>query len=444
LISGRRLLHLIMTLGVLMASLPVAAELLINVSGGMEDARPIAVVPFERPEGQIDVAAIIASDLQRSGRFAPMERRDMIDQPTHAMDVDYQDWRLLDVETLIVGRQVANVNGRPALQFQVLDVYRGAQLIGYSVPVANSDWRTAAHQVADLIYEALTGERGAFTTRVAYVTETGSGDARQYSLIVADADGANAAAVLTSSMPIMSPAWSPNGRQMAYVSFENERAEIFVQELSTGSRGDRPVSATPGINGAPAFSPDGTHLAVALSHGGTNLDIYLLDLRSGALTRMTENSAADTEPQYSPDGSSIYFTSDRGGGPQVYRIPSGGGRAERVTFEGRYNARPRISADGRYLTMVHLFQGDYRIAVQDLRSGVVQVLTTGQQDESPSFAPNGAIIIYATQEGDQGVLASSSVDGRFKQTFRFSGGNVREPVWGPYSAAPQMRLPGSD
>jgi TolB protein len=410
------------------------AELVIDITSGVDVARPIAVVPFSRAEGELDVAAVIAADLQRSGRFAPMARRDMIDQPTHAADVDYQDWRLLDVETLVVGRQIVDANGRSGIQFQVLDVYRGAQLTGLFQPVLDGNWRVGAHQVANRIYELLTGERGAFNTRVAYVTETGRGDGRVYSLIVADADGENAAAVLNSPMPIMSPAWSPDGRHMAYVSFENERAEIFVQELATGQR--RRVSGEPGINGAPSFSPDGQHLAVALSHGGTNLDIYVLNLRSGALTRMTENSAADTEPHYSPDGASIYFTSDRGGGPQVYRVPVDGDRAERVTFEGRYNARPRISADGRYLTMVHQFQGDYRIAVQDLRSGTVQVLTTGQLDESPSFAPNGAIIIYATQDGDDGVLASTSVDGRFKQTFRFSGGDVREPVWGPYPVEP--------
>jgi TolB protein len=429
---------------VALSLMPLAstAELVIDITRGVDAARPIAVVPFERTDDQLDVAAVIAADLQRSGRFDPMERRDMIDQPTRAAAVDYQDWRLLGAEALIVGRQVVNAEGRAALQFQVLDVFRGTQLVGLSVPVVEGNWRTAAHQVADLVYETLTGERSAFTTKIAYITESGSGDSRVYSLIISDADGVNAAAILNSPMPMMSPAWSADARQMAYVSFENERAEIFVQELATGQR--RRVSGEPGINGAPAFSPDGRHLALALSRGGPNLDIYIMDLQSGGLTRMTRNAAADTEPQYAPDGETLYFTSDRGGGPQIYRVPVAGGRIERVTFEGRYNARPRISPDGRYLTTVHQFQGDYRIAVQDLRTGAVQVLTTGQLDESPSFAPNGAIIIYATQDGTQGVLAATSVDGRFRQTFRFSGGGVREPVWGPYESAPQMRLPGSD
>jgi len=239
----------------------------------------------------------------------------------------------------------------------------------------------------------------------------------------------------------MSPAWAPDGRRLAYVSFQNEHAAIYIQDIYAGQQ--VLVSEEPGINGAPAFSPDGRHMALALSRGDTNLDIFVMDLSNRSLTRMTENSAADTEPQYSPDGSWIYFTSDRGGGPQVYRIAATGGRAERVTFEGRYNARPRISPDGRHMTMVHQFQGDYRIAVHDLQTGNVQVLTDGQLDESPSFAPNGISVIYATQVGLRGVLASVSVDGRYAQAYA-STIDVREPVWGPYTTAPQMRLPGSE
>lgn len=426
---------------ILLATAPASAELVINITGGVQDARPIAVVPFERVDGQLDVAAVIAADLANSGRFAPMARGDMIDQPTSAEGVDYQDWRLLGVEALVVGRQVLGAGLRPAIQFRVLDVFRGTQLVGLTVPVQDGNWRLAAHQTADLIYETLTGDRGAFATKIAYITETGTGDARVYSLHVSDADGQNELAILRSPMPIMSPAWAPDGRRLAYVSFQNEHAAIYIQDIYAGQQ--VLVSEEPGINGAPAFSPDGRHMALALSRGDTNLDIFVMDLSNRSLTRMTENSAADTEPQYSPDGSWIYFTSDRGGGPQVYRIAATGGRAERVTFEGRYNARPRISPDGRHMTMVHQFQGDYRIAVHDLQTGNVQVLTDGQLDESPSFAPNGISVIYATQVGLRGVLASVSVDGRYAQAYA-STIDVREPVWGPYTTAPQMRLPGSE
>lgn len=420
----------------------VSAELVINITGGTRQARPVAVVPFgPLGAGGPDVAQIIADDLAYSGRFAPMARSDMIDQPTRADEVDYQDWRLLGVEALVVGARQRE-GDRWWIRFQVLDVYRGAQLMGLRVPVQGNDWRTAGHQIADLVYRTLTGEPGAFNTRIAYVTATGPLDDRRYALEVADWDGENNVAVFRSAWPIMSPAWSHDGEYLAYVSFQDDHAQIVVHHWKSGQR--QVVSREPGINGAPTFSPDGRHLAVALSRGGTNLDVYVIQLASGGLTRLTTNAAADTEPVFSPDGEQVYFTSDRGGGPQIYRVPVSGGRPERVTFEGRYNARPRLSPDGRYLTTVHQVDGRYRIAAMDLRNGALRVLTDGDLDESPSFAPNGSIIIYATMDGDSGVLRSTTLDGYGLNFAGAPGVDVREPVWGPYGSKWQLTLPGED
>lgn len=413
-----------------------AAELRIEIRQGVDKAVPVAVVPFGW-EGQgaapADVAAVVAADLARSGRFAPLPRGDMLTRPTDGRDVDFDDWRILGTEIVIVGRLIPQSPEEFTIQFQVFDVLRGEQVLGYRQPARLRQLRTASHRVADLIYEELTGIRGVFGTQVAYVTVNGPVSARSYQLVVADADGENDRVVADSDSPLMSPAWSPDSRKLAYVSFENERSEIYVQTLRSGAR--ERVSSRAGVNGAPAWSPDGRKLALTLSRGDGNLDIYTLELGSQVLTRLTRRPAIDTEAAWSPDGRYLYFTSDRGGAPQIYRIAAEGGeQPERVTFEGGYNARPRASPDGEQLAVVHNDRGNYRIAAVDLGRGFTQVLTDGALDESPSFAPNGETLIYATVEDGQGVLATVSADGRIRQRISASEGDVREPAWSPFPA----------
>ncbi len=409
------------------------AALTIEISEGVEGALPIAVVPFgwtgpqPLPE---DVGAIVAADLQRSGRFAPLAPEDMLSRPTQAAQVNYRDWRLLGVDNLVIGRIEAAGPDQYNIQFQVLDVLRGQQVTGYSVPASRAQLRRAAHYIADLIYEALTGERGAFNTRIAYVTVKRAGTAKQYELQVADSDGYGPQTVVRSKEPIMSPTWSPDAQRVAYVSFEKRRAEIYVQDMRTGTRSQ--VAAFAGINGAPAWSPDGSRLALTLSRDG-NPEIYVLRLADGNLRRITQSPAIDTEPVWMPDGNSLVFTSDRGGGPQLYQVAVNGGTPKRLTFEGGYNASADVSSDGKRLTFVHRDGGGkYRVAVLDLERRLLQVISEGNLDESPSFAPNGRMVLYASESGNRGVLAASSVDGRFGQRLRFQEGDVREPAWSPF------------
>ncbi|RMD78491.1 MAG: Tol-Pal system beta propeller repeat protein TolB [Gammaproteobacteria bacterium] len=429
---GRGARALLGAVGLLLALLagPARAELTIQITRGAEGALPIAVVPFGTagPPPPVDVAQVIADDLRRSGRFAPLDRRDMISRPHTGGEVRFRDWRLLDVGSLVVGRVLADGAGY-RVQFQLFDVFRGVQLAGYSIPTDARHLRRTAHQIADIVYETLTGEPGAFATRIAYVIVTREGGARRYSLMVADADGHDPQPVLRSRQPILSPAWSPDGRRLAYVSFEGGRSKVYVQELATGRR--EVVAAYPGLNSAPAWSPDGRRLALTLSKDG-NAEIYVLELATRALRRLTHSLAIDTEPAWSPDGRSIVFTSDRGGGPQLYRVPAQGGRPVRLTFEGGYNARAAFSPDGRHLAFVHRAQGRYRIALMDLEEGTLQLLSDGPLDESPSFAPNGSMILYATQRAGRGILAAVSVDGRVRQRLSSPEGDAREPAWSPF------------
>jgi TolB protein len=413
---------------------PVGAVLEIEISGGVEGALPIAVVPFgwigEAPGAPEPVGRIIAADLRRSGQFAPLPEADLFSQPHDQTSVNYADWRAVGVDKIVVGRTQAGPDeGRFTVQFQLLDVFTAEQIVGYSFPARREELRAVAHHIADIIYEQLTGTRGAFATRIAYVTAERVGGESAFSLTVADSDGHDPRRVLESGQPLMSPAWSPDGERIAYVSFETGRSRVYVQELATGAR--QQIAAFPGVNGAPAFSPDGRSLALTLSKDG-DLEIYILDLVTSRLTRVTDNPAIDTEPVWTPDGGSIVFTSDRGGRPQLYRVAIAGGRPTRLTFEGDYNARPRISPDGHYLAMVHGDRGRYRIAVMDLESGALRTLTEGPQDESPSFAPNGVLLLYASQERGRGVLAGVSLDGRVRQRLRRVEGEVREPAWSPF------------
>ena len=417
----------------LLASSTVRAALTIEITQGMEGAIPVAVVPFgwsgntaAAPE---NLAAIISADLNRSGRIETLADRDLIAHPTEGAQVQFQNWRMVKVDDLVIGKVTGNADGTFTVQFELYDVFRGNQLIGSSFPSSRDDLRRVAHHISDLIYEKLTGEQGAFNTQIAYVTTSGSTKNKSYTLLVADSDGYNPQTILTSDQPLMSPSWSPDGRQVAYVSFEKKSAEIYIQEVATGSR--RKLAAFKGINGAPAWSPNGRQLALTLSRDG-NPEIYIMDVSSGALRRLTSGSAIDTEPVWTPDASSIIFTSDRGGSAQLYRVPVGGGKAQRLTFEGKYNAGADVSPDGRKIAMVHGNNGNYRIAVLDLDSGLLRILTDGPLDESPSFSPNGSMIIYATRAGNREVLSAVSVDGRFRQRLSLQAGNVREPVWSPF------------
>lgn len=419
------------------AALPAFAQLEITISSGVERPIPAAFVPFgwqgAGPQAPFDVAALVEQDLRNSGYFEPMDRRDMISRPTQGVQVNFQDWRLLDVDILLIGNITQEGQDRYNVAFQLFDVLRGAQLLAFRVTSSADDMRSTSHRIADMIFEEMTGISGVFDTRIAYITEERhSVDDRVFRLIVADADGARAATVAESDQPLMSPSWSPDGRQIAYVSFEGRQSAIYVQTLRTGTR--QRVSMRAGVNQAPVFSPDGRTLALVLSLNDGNLDVYTLDLTTQVLRRITENPAIDTEPEWSRDGRFLYFTSDRAGSPQIYRVEAvPGSQARRVTFEGTYNTRARISPDGESIALVHRNQGRDRIAVLDPETGVVNVLSDGRLDESPSFAPNGAMIMYATRDGGQGVLAAVSSDGRIHQRIASVAGDVREPVWSPFT-----------
>jgi TolB protein len=415
---------------------PAQAQLRLDITQGVRDAVPIAVVPFggQAEGGAGDVAAVIANDLQLSGRFKPLDRRDLVTRPTRGADVRFEDWRLLKSDFLVIGHVAPDGNGL-GVDFELFNVQTGQRLLTQRLVTTERGLRATAHRISDLVFERLTGIRGAFSTRVAYVSVDGRPPSQRYRLIVADADGFGPRTITESALPIMSPAWSPDGQDLAYVSFEGRASAIYVQRLATGER--RRVSARAGINGAPAWSPDGRKLALTLSRDG-NLDLYMLDLATQGLTRLTTDSAIDTEPEWSRDGASLYFTSDRAGNAQVYRIAAAAGEEpQRLTFTNGYNARPRMSPDGGSLALVTLDRGGFRIATFDLKTRNVHVLTDGQQDEAPSFAPNGATIIYATRAGAKGTLAMVSADGRFQQRLSSDTGDVREPVWSPFPAAPR-------
>lgn len=403
----------------------------IDIVGGNASATPIAVVPFSGSAGETDVAAVIRADLDRSGQFRSLPEQDIVERPTRGSEVNYPTWRALNQDYLLIGRIVDGGGGNFRTEYELFDVAKQERLLGFALTARSSAMRDVAHQIADAVYEKITGVRGAFWTRIAYVTASGVGRGARYALMVADADGWNPQTVVRSNEPLLSPSWSPDGRRLAYVSFERGNSSIFIQDIATGAR--ELVASFRGINGAPAFSPDGNRLALTLSRSG-NPDIYVMDLGSKALTRVTNQMGIDTEPTWSADGGTIYFTSDRGGRPQIYQASAGGGGATRVTFQGSYNATPSVSFDGKKIAVAQGSGNTYRIAMLDRSLGTPRwnTLSPGSLDESPSFAPNASMLLYAAREGGRGVLYCVSADARVRQRLVLANGDVREPAWGPY------------
>jgi len=401
------------------------AALEIEISGGSAQQIPIAIVPFGQATANQDkIADIIAADLRRSGLFRVLETSGVSSRPTEVSQVKYAEWAVLQAQAITVGNVTVLPGNRLKVTFGLADVLKQTQLVTMEYNIAPNQLRLTAHKIADVIYQKLTGEGPIFASRIAYINKTKN----RYALQVADADGVNAQTVVSSSEPIISPAWSPDGTRIAYVSFEKKKPIIFVQSLTTGQR--LTLANFKGNNSAPTWSPDGSKLAIVLSHSA-NSQLYTINADGTGLKQVTKSSAIDTEPNWSPDGKWIYFTSDRGGNPQIYKVSAFGGEAQRVTFQGGHNLSSHFSPDGKSLVMVRKDGAKYSIAMQDLASGQTQLLSDGGQDESPSFAPNGRVILYATRTGGRGALAAVSSDGRVKQRLSESGGDIREPSWGP-------------
>lgn len=421
--------HWLIALLGLLSLLPrvAQAELTIEITKGIESAMPIAVVPFGG-DAPVNMAQVINADLGRSGYFKLLPEQNMLSKPTTPAEVDFKSWQALGQEYMVIGQVQPDASGY-SVQFYLFNVATGQQLLGYRIAPKAQDLRRAAHYISDLIFEKLTGIKGMFSGRIAYITSVDNGAGKKsYTLQVADADGYNPQTIAASQEPLMSPSWSPDGSKVAYVSFENKTSQIYIQTLATGER--QMVSGSRGINGAPSWSPDGTRLALTLSKDG-NPDIYVLNIAGRSLRRLTNNSAIDTEPSWSPDGQHIVFTSDRGGKPQLYLVSSGGGGEQRLTFEGNYNARGVFSPDGKMIALVHANGGSYRIAVLDMATRSISVLTDGPLDESPSFSPNGSMILYASDKGGRQQLSAVSTDGRTSQQLGIQHGEVRDPAWSP-------------
>ena len=402
---------------------PALAQLRIDIAGVGGTRVPVAIVDFrDESKSPQPIAAIIRADLERSGQFRSVDAPGGLSETGSPV---FADWRARQADALVAGSVSRLADGRLDIRFKLWDVVKGAELVGQAQAVLPEDARLAAHRIADAVYEKLTGERGVFATRMAYVTKAGP----RYSLVIADADGEGARAALSSVDPIISPAWAPNGRELAYVSFESRKATVRIQDVQTGAR--RVLADFKGTNSAPAWSPDGAQLALSLSRdGGTQL--FIINRDGSGLRRIAQSSAIDTEACFTPDGSRIYFVSDRGGGPQIYRMTASGGAAERVTFAGSYNISPAISPDGRTMAYITRVGGGFRLSVMDLVTGQSQQISEANDDESPSFAPNGKLIVYASRAGGKEVLMTSTLDGKIKTPLLVTLVEVREPTWGPF------------
>jgi TolB protein len=408
-----------------LAACPVLAQLSIEITGAGANRIPIAIAPFAGeaalPQG---ITAVMRADLERSGLFRALEVPPLVPQPTEASNVNYAEWKSRLADALVLGSVAARSDGRFEVRFRLYDVVKQSSIGGVAYTMSRDQLRATAHRIADYVYEKLTGEKGVFSTKIAYVVKRGA----RYELQVADADGANEQAMLVSNEPIISPAWSPSGKRIAYVSFQNKKPIVYVQDVEVPKQ--NVVANFKGSNSAPAWAPDGSKLAVALSRDG-NSQIYLINPDGSNPRRLSSSGGIDTEPNFSLDGQWLYFTSDRGGSPQIYRMPAAGGEAQRITFEGSYNVSPRVSPDGKSLAYIMRNGGKFQAALLDLNTRQVQVLTDSEFDESPSFAPNGRQILLATVIGGRGVLSAVSSDGRVKQRLTLSAGDVREPAWGP-------------
>ena len=407
----------------------------IDIVGGNASATPIAVIPMQGPATmQTDIAQVVAADLNRSGAFRSLPTQDIVERPTRGSEINFPTWTALNQDYILVGRVADTGDGGYRVEYELFDTARPTErLLGYALTARSNAMRDVAHQIADAVYEKITGIRGAFYTRIAYVTATGTGKGARYALMVADSDGFNPQTVVRSAEPLLSPSWSPDGGRLAYVSYEGGNSSVYVQTIASGAR--EQIAKFRGINGAPSFSPDGRRLALTLSKSG-NPEIYVMDLGSRALTQITNHFGIDTSAVWSGDGASLYFVSDRGGKPQVYQVSSSGGGATRVTFQGSYNADPTVSADGKKIAVTQ-GGGNYRIAMMDRGvGGTWSNLSPGSLDESPSFAPNGMMILYAAREGRRDVLYAVSSDARVRQRLVLAEGDVREPAWGPFRSRP--------
>ncbi len=423
--------HLLIAVFMCLLVSPAAhSQLRIEIIGGGASQIPIALAPL-RGEQTLpqQITSIVAADLQRSGLFKIVDSGGVTPMPSEPAEIQYPGWKARGAEALVIGSVAPLPNGAWDVRFRLMDVVKQAQLTGFAYQVTPQQLRNTAHKIADAIYEKLTGDVGVFSTRITYVVKQGG----RFELQVADADGFGAQTVLASNEPIISPAWSPDGTRLAYVSFERKKPIVYIQSLLTGSR---TVAANfKGSNSAPAWSPDGRRLAVVLTKDG-NSQIYLINADGSNVTRLTHTSTIDTEPNFSPDGQSVIFTSDRGGSAQIYRMATTGGSPERLTFEGTYNVSPRYAPDGKSFVFIQRNGNRFNVALQDFGSRQLQLLTENGIDESPSFAPNGRIVLYASEVRGRGILAAVSSDGRVRQRFSAEIGDVREPAWGPLSKSP--------
>ena len=406
------------------SSLSALAQFRVEITGVGLTQLPIAIAPFRgEPQSPQKISAIVQADLERSGRFLGVDASGVALDESSRPDLSL--WRQRKADALTSGSITRLADGRFDVRFRLWDVVKAQDLGGQSFVVTQADLRLVAHRIADFVYEKLTGERGIFSTRIAYVTKAGS----RYSLWVADADGENAQSALSSPEPIISPAWAPTGTQLAYVSFESRKPVVYVHDVATGRR--RLIANFRGSNSAPAWSPDGRTLAVTLSRDGGS-QLYTIDANGGEPRRLMQSSGIDTEPVFSGDGRTIYFVSDRGGAPQIYKVAASGGNAERVTFSGSYNISPSVSPDGRWLAYISRVGGAFKLHVMDLGTGAVSAITDTTADENPSFAPNSRLIVYATQQQGREALMTTTLDGKIKARLAGQGGDIREPDWGPY------------
>jgi len=407
----------------------VFSEVEFIIAKGNTSAIPIAILPFTNNDQSTNLAAVISDDLNLSGQFSTLEKEQLIENPKFANQVNYGTWKMLKADYLTIGEVRASGPGRYEIDVKLFSVVDQNQVLALTLPVLAGDFRSGAHYIADKIYEKITGFKGIFSTKIAYVTATRISDGIEYQLLVADADGKNAQTLVTSSQPLLSPKWSPLGDKLVYVSFEKGNSAIYIQDLSTGSR--ELMSNFPGINSGPAFSPDGKQLAITLSKSG-NPEIYTMDIYTKKLKQITDSWAIDTGASWAPDGKSLVFTSDRGGKPNLYQIDIDGKVAKRLTFEGDYNAGGNFSPNGEYICYVQGIRNNYKIALRHNQSETSQQISDGPLDETPTFAPNNNMILYATKNAKgQGILISSSLDGSTKNQLLVSNGNIREPSWSP-------------